>query len=255
MKRNDIRTLSMSIWLSLGLASMANDGVQVWAEKMQASLESAHHAKLEGSMHIEQAGVAVNLKMAGTITYKNRTHSRMKINMSMELPGTGEGTASQRNMTMKMVTVQDGEFAWSETHMSMMSHPSVTKAKVGQDITTEDMLGIATPMSQIEELQEHSDLRVLEENESKVVLGGTLDQNAIRSMKLGEGTHWPYLESIIYRIEIDAKTAFPIAMTLTADGKSLLEFFYKDVQVLDPDSIPDSAFRYVPPPGVDVKEL
>lgn len=252
MKRAQLLTVSVLTWFGLAGAGIAGD-VQTWLDRMQATLESAHHANLEGEVHVEQAGMAIAMKMSGNITYKDQTHSKVKIKMTMDAPGLAGGDGSEP-MTMQMLAVQDGEFAWAETHISIMPQPTVIKSKAGKGAPGEDMMGVTNPMSQIEELQNYASFKILEENSRRVVVGGALDREAIRSMNLGPGTNLSNFESMDYRIEIDAVTAFPTSMTVTANGKKLIEFYYKNVRVLDPATVPDSAFRYTPPPGVEVQE-
>ena len=62
---------------------------------------------------------------AGDLLYGDETHQRMNMELDLNIPGVASG------MTMKMKSVSDGEYTWSEIENAMLGATQVIKSEPG----------------------------------------------------------------------------------------------------------------------------
>lgn len=252
--KSSLRALSL-LGLLLALASPvaaeSTPEATRWLEKLMNIYEQGPF-KVSFSAEIDMSAVGqpVSGHLKGTVTQKDRTHTRSEMEMEMGgLPGMNTGP-----MTMKMLSVSDGTTIWSEMLNPALGGTQVTKLAIADlEKVAQSMGGLAPtsmdPVAQLEALTTTMDFEVLEEGGGQVTLRGRIT-DATRDkvgMLAAQG-----VDSFIF--VFDAATGFP--KKVQAEGEvALLTLLFEDLEFLNASSLPAELFQYTPAEGVQVMDL
>ncbi len=249
--------LLLGVSLILTLASPAtaesSPDAQKWLEKLISIYDRGpFKVEYEADLDMSSLGQPFSGKLSGRLTQADRSHSRVEIQLDMtNPPGMPEGATS-----LSMLNVTDGATVWTETDNPAAGGRQVTKLSLADlDELGDSMGGFGAspasmdPVAQLETLTQTMDFEVVEISGGTVTLRGTIT-GATRD-KLGMLAA-PGIEGFIF--VIDQETGFPIEVR--ADGETpFVTMRFRDLELLDPASLPMDLFTYSPPEGLPVMDL
>ncbi len=226
---------------------------QKWLEKLISIYDRGpFKVDYEADLDMSGLGQPFSGKLTGKLTQADRTHSRVELSIDMAgQPGMPEG-----GMSMSMLNVTDGSTVWTEMDNPALGGRQVTKLSLADLKKLGDSgggVGVSPasmdPVAQLETLTKTMDFEVLEKAGGTVTLRGKIT-DATRA-QLGMLAA-PGVEGFIF--VIDQETGFPIEVR--ADGETpFVTMRFRNLELIDPASLPAGLFEYSPPEGLPVMDL
>lgn len=225
-----------------------------WLEKLTSFYERGPFTTdYSASFDLAAGGTPAKGRMDGRITYGDRRHMRMEMRLEMaSLPGL-QGNGNQP-IEMKIASVSDGEFTWTELDMPAMGGKQVMK--LGIDNAAElagGQLGMGglqnvDPIAQLEAMTEVMSFEVVERSAGRVTLRGKLAENADADLKQLRSLG---IDAVV--LVLDAETGAPLELRAGDEPKVRMEF--SNLKQVERGSLPPGVFEYKPPDGVPVIDL
>jgi outer membrane lipoprotein-sorting protein len=231
---------------------------RAWLEKMVSLYNrgpfSVHYS---ADMTIaQQQDQTMSMDMEGEMTHADPKHIRMDLSMNMTMPGAGEGT-----MQMKMLTVIDGETVWMDMDNPMVGGRRVMKMSYEQAEKSGSQMGLNNlknmdPVSQMQELMDDFDFRVVGEEGGEVVLSAPIDPEALAGMgQMGQMAQGQSTEGWEMVMVLDMDDALPKAIRMGPTDDPLMTLRFTDWRFYGDAGAPAGTFEYTPPEGVQVMDL
>ncbi len=248
--------LGAFLFLAPALPAIADSSpdAQKWLEKL-LSIYDRGPFKVDYQADLDMSGLGQPFsgKLTGKLTQADRTHSRVELQIDM----AGQPGMPESGMSMSMLTVTDGSTVWTEMNNPALGGLQVTKLSLADLEKLSDSKGggfgvnpsSMDPVAQLETLTETMDFEVLEKTGGTVTLRGAItDATRARSGMLAA----PGVEGFIF--VIDQETGFPIEVR--ADGETpFVTMHFRNLELVDPASLPAGLFDYSPPEGLPVMDL
>lgn len=235
-------------------AATTSPQARQWLDKMASFYDRGPFtADYSASFALGAGTTPIKGRMDGRITYGDPRRMRMDMRLEMEnLPGLASG--GDGPVEMKILSVSDGEFIWTEIESPAMGGKQVMK--LGIDAAAEmagGQLGMGglqnvDPIAQLEAMTRVMDFEVAERSSDRVTLRGELvEENGdglaqLRSMGI---------DSIL--LVLDAETGAPLEMRAGEEPRVRMEF--RNLKRVDRGALPQGVFDYKPPEGVQVIDL
>ena len=220
---------------------------QQWVDKMrQAYSKTPLSVGYSAEMNTNSLGQPMTVALDGESIHKDATHMNMKLAVKMTM-----GTES---VDMKVLQVSDGKTMWMEMDNPLMGGKQVLKVSVDQAgqiaAAAGGILGAsADPVSQIRDLADKFDFRLVGTEGGLVTLSATMTEKAQADLK----DALPLAEAMREMIVVlDEKTAAPKEMRLGGATPFLTVRIasFKHLESVDP-----ALFQYTPAEGVQVLDF
>lgn len=248
--------LPAALLLSLAPAALAQDAekpglpeeVKVWVDKIDKLV--GQPAEYDLSMKVDMVAQGQKLKMdnTGHIMMLDAQHMRATMNMKLTM-----APMDPMDMTLKMVS--DGQTLWIESDNPMMGK-QVMKADIKhmEKLQQSGMgMGPGSGMNQLEQVRDlfenyYHNFKVVEAD-GKVEITGDISQEILESQDYAE------MELKHFRMVLDAKTGFPLETAMNDGTKDVVLIGMSNLKFLKKEDIPEDAFAYTPPEGVNVMDI
>ena len=256
MTRPTLIRLALAALLLLPLAAPAagdsSPEAREWLEKLLSIYDRGpFKVGYSATLDLSASGQPISGSLKGQLTQRDRTHSRMNMEMEMSsLPGM-----STEPVTMRMLNVTDGSVVWTEIENPALGGTQVTRVSLDQLAELGASMGGLSPstmdlVGQMEAMTETLDFEILEQDERTVTLRGRVTDKALA--QLGGSLTAAGVETFLF--VLDARTGFP--REVRAEGENpFLAMSFHDLVFVDPATLPAELFEYTPAEGVSVMDL
>lgn len=245
-------TLLMSLFFS---TATAGDEATVWLEKLAAIYKKAPlSADYRAEMKMNQMGSEMTSVMTGKVTFKDRNHQRMELDIAM--------TMGENKIQMTMLTVSDGTTLWVDSSMPMGRQVNkMTIADVEDMMKSAGINGLAggnVSMDQlVESMQESMDVSLVSVKDGKVTLNAVYKEIKIDPENPMAATLAARQDSRMLMI-LDEKDIFPLEMKIfmpKTETVPNISMVMTNLKMIKESELPAGVFSYTPPEGVQVIDI
>lgn len=224
--------------LSSPLAAESTPEAREWLDKLQGMFSrGALTLEFDGNISAPSIGDGT---LAGEIIYADATHLRARIDFSL----SPSGGSAEEATTMRLLTVQDGTTKWDE--VDMLGVQQVTRTAIGKGTSGPGL----DPISQLQKIADLLDFKVQAIGEGRVELTAPIDEGA--RADLGQLGAIPGVEGFV--LVLHQKTGYPMEFRALGDPPAI-SMRFKNLQPIDPQSLPADSFSYEPPEGAQVLDI
>lgn len=243
------------VLLSLGIVTLptaAEDDAASWFARMTDRAERGHYkVSTSAEMTINQQGMLSRMRMSGKTNFVTKDRFRISIDMTMNMGGM--------DVSVRMLTVADGENFWLETDSQMAGGKQVMTGRTA-DLERYAELGQASlsgvggiggdPASEIRNIAKKFDMKVTSQENGRVTLHADVTPETAVAADLG-----PFAASMTYiTLVIDEKQVVPLRLQLGGE-QPIITMNFTDYEFFEPGDIQASDYAYTPPQGVQVNDL
>ena len=226
-----------------------------WVDKLMGLYSGGPFTnEYTAELDVSQGGQTTQGEIAGKITWADREHMRVEMNITM----SGMVPGSDQAVEMSMLNVNDGKTSWTEVEMPALGGKQVMK------ISLEDMAKLSEsgggglggnpagmdPVQQLESMAQVLDFDLVKVEDGKVYLSAKVTPEA--RGELGQLGSMPGADN--FDLVLDEATGHPSAIVIGGD-KPLISMEFGPFVSVERDSLPDATFSYTPPEGVPVMDL
>lgn len=245
-----------TVFLAAPVQADSTPDAQKWLDKLVGLYDKAPFTnEYTATLDMQQGEQSISGAIKGRIIYGDAEHMRVNMEVTMAgMPGMPQGEEAAE-MTMKMLSVTDGETTWSEIEMPMMGKQVTklaledAKAFAGQPNMGANPTGF-DPVQQLEAMAEALDFEVLKVADGEVHLKATVTPEA--RGQLGQLGMVPGTET--FHLVLDTDSGTPKSITIGGD-KPILDMTFGPFEFISDDSIPEGTFTYTVPEGTQVMDL